>query len=344
MHATLANAPATRPMTRRSRVRGPAAVLVALLSATPAFAADWKLTKGTNDDLPGLNVTVTRDGKIVARLIYGEGQQIPYLALYDSDGRLVTNSGMDKAGTTVGSEPHHRGIFIGWQRVRSDLGVANLWSIGGGAKMTLVDLPELSTTSDAATIVARIEWRAPTADAGGSNLLITETRRMRISRAAADDVATVDATFRLTPARDLSLDGDVQHAGIHLRVSHVVAENPKVTSYLWSPEVPGVSGKVVSPQLQWGEFLFPLHGRWYSAMQMSAPKNPVEEFSTREYGRFGFFFKKDLKKDEAFDVTYRFIVRNAETPAENPKRSAAQAKAARATAEAAYAAWVKQLK
>jgi hypothetical protein len=342
MFETHADVSATRNVPSRSRVRLPAAVLIALLSASPAFAADWKLTKGTNDDLPGQNVTVTRDGQIVARLIHGEGQQIPYLALYDTEGRLVTNAGLDKAGATVGSEPHHRGIFIGWQRVRSDLGVANLWSIGGGAKMTLVDLPELSTTSDSATIVARIEWRAPTADASGSNLLITETRRMRISRSAADDVATVDATFRLTPARDLTLDGDVQHAGIHLRVSHVVAENPKVTSYLWSPEVPGASGKVVSPQLKWGEFLFPLHGRWYSATQLNAPKNPVEEFSTREYGRFGFFFKKDLKKDEAFDVTYRFIVRNAETPAENPKRSAAETAAARAAAEAAYTAWVTQ--
>ena len=133
MHSILAHAPASRHMIRLSRISFCAGVLLTLLFAAPAVAADWKLTKGTNDDLPGQNVTVTRDGKIVARLIYGDGQQIPYLALYDAEGRLVTNSGLDKAGTTVGSEPHHRGIFIGWQRVRSDLGVANLWSIGGGA-------------------------------------------------------------------------------------------------------------------------------------------------------------------------------------------------------------------
>ncbi len=311
------------------------------LTAASAHAADWKLTKGTNDDLPGQNVTVTRDGKIVARLIYGDGQQIPYLALYDSEGRLVTNSGLNKAGATVGSEPHHRGIFIGWQRVRSDLGVANLWSIGGGARMTLVDLPELSTTPESATIVARIEWRAPAKDAAGSDLLIVETRRMTITRPAADDVATVDASFRLTPARDLSLDGDVQHAGIHLRVSHVVAEQPKLTSYLWAPDVPGGSGKVISPKLQWGEFLFPLHGRWYSALQLNAPTNPVEEFSTREYGRFGFFFKKDLKKDETLDVRYRFIVRYADAPAQDPRRSPEQAAKARAAADAAYARFAK---
>jgi hypothetical protein len=318
-------------------------VLAGVLSVSPALAADWTITKGVNDDLPGQNVTVTRDGTIVARMIFGDGQQIPYLAIYDDEGRLVTNPGLNKEGQTVGSEPHHRGIFIGWQRVRSDLGVANLWSIGGGAKMTLVDFEELSTTPDSATIVARIEWRAPTADASGSTLLLTETRRMVIRRSAPGEAATVDASFTLRPARDLQLDGDVQHAGIHLRVSHVVADNPKITSYLWAPGVPGGSGKVISPDLQWGEFLFPLHGGWYSATQLNAPSNPVEEFSTREYGRFGFFFKRDLTKDEAFQVRYRFIVRDAETPAEAPKRSAAQIAAARKTAEAAYAAYVREL-
>ena len=321
-----------------------AALLSGVLTASPALAADWKITQGVNDDLPGQSVTVTRDGTIVARLIFGEGQQMPYLAIYDDEGRLVTNAGLDKVGQTVGSEPHHRGIFIGWQRVRSDLGVANLWSIGGGAKMTLVDFEELSTTADSATIVARIEWRAPTADTGDSTLLITETRRMRISRSAPGEAATVDTSFRLRPARDLQLDGDVQHAGIHLRVSHVVAENPKVTSYLWAPEVPGASGKVVSRELKWGEFLFPLHGRWYSAAQLNAPSNPVEEFSTREYGRFGFFFTQDLKRDQPFEVRYRFIVRQAEAPAESPRRSAAQVRAARAAVDAAYTAYVAELK
>ena len=70
---------------------------------------------------------------------------------------------------------------------------------------------------------------------------------------------------------------------------------------------------------------------------MNSPKNPVEEFSTREYGRFGFFFKKDLKRDENFEVSYRFLVRNAEAPAEKSKRSASQLAQARKEADAAYA-------
>src|SRR5688500_1891187 len=90
-------------------------------TAATVSAADWKVTKGDNTDLPGQNVSVTQDGKLVARLIYGEGQHLPYLALYDEAGKRLTNAGVDREGKTVGIEPHHRGIFIGWQQIKSDL-------------------------------------------------------------------------------------------------------------------------------------------------------------------------------------------------------------------------------
>ena len=112
---------------------GAALCLAAIaIGSSEAAAAGWKITKGSNDDLPGQNVTVTQDGNVVARLIYGEGQPLPYLAVYDRAGRRLTNPGIDKSGQTVGIEPHHRGIFIGWQQIKSDLGVHSLWGLGAG--------------------------------------------------------------------------------------------------------------------------------------------------------------------------------------------------------------------
>jgi hypothetical protein len=341
------------------------AIVVLLAASAGLRAAEWKVFKAHSDDLPGQNVTVTRDGKLVARFIYGEGQPVPYLALYDDQERLLTNAGVDKTGKTVGIEPHHRGIFIGWQQIKSDLGTSNIWALSGApakgkggepSKMEAVGFDQLTADKDSATIVARLEWRAGTKDATGNNLLLTETRTLKISRPAPGVAAQVDATFRLKPARDVSLDGNVQHAGVHMRVSHLVVDRAADTSYLWSPANAPTAGKaylknvtdrfgsVVGKDLQWGEFLFPLHDRWYSALQMNSPRNPVEEFSTREYGRFGFFFKKDLKRDENLEVAYRFLVRNAEPPAEMPKRSAAQAAKARQDAEAAYSRFVREVK
>ena len=322
--------------------RTPHALLIWALGAslTSALSADWSVTKGKNEDLPGQNVTVANGGKIVARLIYGEGQQMPYLALYDEKGRRVTNAGIDRDGKEVGSEPHHRGIFLGWQKIQSSLGVANLWSMREGTRMQLVSIEKMDATETAAAIVARIEWRAGNKDASGSDLLITETRRMVISQPDSLRRTQVDLAIRLEAARELTLDGNVQHAGVHFRAAHPVAKEPAKTSYLWSPDVPGANGTVVSDRLQWGEFVFPLEERWYRAAQFNAPANPVQEFSKREYGRFGYFFKKTIARGEALSLVYRFLLESIPAPAQNPKRSAAELAAARRDLDTVYAQFV----
>jgi hypothetical protein len=355
----------------RTHVRRAGAVLGLLAVATIASAAgDWKVTKGKNDVGPGENVSVSVDGKVVARLIYGEGQQKPFVAVYDEQGRAITNAGIDKNGKPVGIEPHQRGIFIGWKSIESDLGKldpaaskgtqykgtqADTWSMMNGTTQELVEIEKMATNDDSASIVAKIEWRAGKKDASGSNLLLTETRRIRVLK-PANMLAQIDVTSELLPARDLKLGADVQHAGVHMRVDSSVYDHVAETSYLWSPTsaqkagkgykagLPDATGSVKADNLKWGEFLFPLHGRWYSVTQMNALGNPTEEFSTREYGRFGFFFKEQLKKDEPLRISYRFLVKVAETPAEAPKRSAAQMAKVRHEADSAYVKFVHEVR
>jgi hypothetical protein len=353
----------------RTTVRHAGAVLGLFAIAATASAADWKVTKGKNEVGPGENVSVTVDGKLVARLIYGEGQQKPFVAVYDEQGRAITNAGIDKDGKPVGIEPHQRGIFIGWKSIESDLGKldadakgtqykgtqSDTWSMMNGTTQELVEIERMATNDDSASIVAKIEWRAGTKDASGSNLLLTETRRIRVMQPPRM-LAQIDVTSELNPARDLKLGADVQHAGVHMRVDASVYDHVAETSYLWSPTsaqkagkgykagLPDATGSVKADNLKWGEFLFPLHGRWYTVTQMNALGNPTEEFSTREYGRFGFFFKEQLKKDEPLRISYRFLVKVAETPAEAPKRSAAQAAKVRQEADSAYVKFVHEVR
>jgi hypothetical protein len=218
-----------------------------------------------------------------------------------------------------------------------------------------VEIEKMATNDDSASIIARIEWRHSNKDAEGSNLLLTETRRIRFTR-PSNSIAQVDHTSDLLPARDLRLGADVQHAGVHMRVDASVYDRVADTSYLWSPTsaekagkgykagLPDATGSVKSDRLKWGEFLFPLHNRWYSVTQMNGIGNPVEEFSTREYGRFGFFFKQDLKKEEPLRISYRFIVRVAETPANGTKRSPEQATKVRKQADDAYVKFVHEVR
>ncbi len=194
--------------------------------------------------------------------------------------------------------------------------------------MEVAGLQKAAAADNQATIIADVLWRAGRAT-NGSDLLVREKRTLVISRPAPKRTQ-IDAAFALTPERDLRLAGDLQHSGVHFRASNEVYTRQKETSYLTEPE--GVSK---GDQLKWCRMLFPIGDRWYSALQLNAPANPVEEVSTRAYGRFGYFFKKSLKKGEPLELRYRFVIEQAEVPAEG-ENALQQRSRARIQAQSLY--------
>jgi len=248
-------------------------------------------------------------------------------------------------GKDTGRYPHHRGIYIGWRIISG--GQFDLWHIHKGEIMRVKKIKSAKAIESGVTIVADIEWR--TGKVGKSDdLLISETRTLVISQNNAGRTQ-VDFHSELTAARDLTLGGDLQHAGCHFRAHTEVAnKSTKYTSYLWEPEGKKAgNGKILSKEWKWNRLQFPIGGNWYSATQFNSPRQPVEELSWRDYGRFGFFFKKDLKKGEVQKLTYRFHIAPSEQPAlesEPPQVSKEQEKAWRATAQTEYKNFVKDLK
>lgn len=335
----------------------------ALSFAVPlARSADWSVAEAANTGGPGKQIFIKLDGKPVAGLVHGEGQFKPYLHVYGEQGELLTNGGLDAGGKPTGKFPHHRGIYIGWNKIGSDLGNYDLWHFNNGGKMEVQSF-DSSTSDGAATVVAKISWRGGKKDADGSDLLLTETRTLKISRPGGGRTQ-VDAHFSLKAARDLRLDGDLQHAGIHFRAANEVADRNKETAYVsdpankeaksknWKPAAPkkdkdGNEVKTSAPEiaeLKWCRLIFPVGKNWYAATELNAPANPVEELSWRDYGRFGFFFKKSLKQGETLDLDYRFLVEPTEAPAEKAKLSSDQSLKATSAAAGDYTAFTKSLK
>jgi len=296
----------------------------------------WQVVDGANPELPGRKVEVRYNGRPLAALIYGEGQAKVYLHVYGDDGELLTNSGMTADGKPFGLYPHHRGIFIGWNQIRSELGVDDLWHMKG-TQIRLQRLDELRATDESAIIVATITWHSARKDENGSDLLLTEKRKLVVSR--PDGKRTqIDATFTLVAERDLTLDGDCHHAGIHFRAANEVAERRKETSYIWEPQLPGDGGRVVSKELKWARLVFPIGKNWYACTILNAPTNPTEELSWRDYGRFGFFFRRTLKKGETLTVSYRFVIERLNGPEQTPEAK----ENARKIAQSLYDAFAKQ--
>jgi hypothetical protein len=282
--------------------------LIAILVFTnsASLIAAWTTREEANSPDPGKSIEIARDGKPIARFVFGEGQLKPFLHVYGENGELLTEWDPKQ------QFPHHRGIFIGWNRIRSELGVSDLWHLSKAEKMVAVEVRH-TAEKNRAVIVAKIEWHAAKGDDIGDTILVNETRRLVISR-PSDRKTQVDAAFTLKAARDLTLDGDLQHAGVHFRGAKQLSSRAKETRYLWEPDLPPGQGKVVSPDLKWCRLIFPIETNWYSATQLNSPTNPTAELSWRDYGRFGFFFKKELKWGDELEVKYRFITQPAAAP------------------------------
>ena len=317
--------------------------LLAFAVAVPLANAEWKVVEKKNPLGPGSAVDALQDGKPVARLVHGDGQIKPFLHIFGADGELVTNPGLDKAGKGAGLFNHHRGIFIGWNKVSSDLGNYDMWHRGGSGqgRYDIVKF-ENTTTKNSGSIVAFIKWRATKKDNSGSDVIISERRTFTVSRPKGE-YTQVDANFELKAERDVSLGGDLQHAGVHFRAHTEVATRNKETSYLWEPSEAKGGGRVIHDNHQWARLLFPIGKRWYTAQEMNSPKNGVKELSWRDYGRFGYFLPKKLKKDDPFQLRFRFAIEQVEAPANAPKQSEAQAKKSHGKCTARYEAFLKSL-
>ena len=317
---------------------------LAFIAAVPLAKGDWKVVEHPNPLGPGKAVEVLHDGKSVARLVHGDGQIKPFLHVFGGRGELLTNPGLDKDGNTAGLYNHHRGIFIGWNKISSELGKYDMWHRGGpgNGRYDIVKF-ENTTTKNSASIVAHIKWRATQKDASGSDVMITERRTLRVSRPGGK-YTQIDADFELKAERDISLAGDLQHAGVHFRANASVATRNKETSYLWEPPNAAGKGKIVGDDHQWVRLLFPIGKRWYTAQEMNIPANGVKELSWRDYGRFGYFLPKKLKKGEPFNLKFRFAIEEVDAPTNAPKQSDAQTKASHKLCAERYTAFLKSLK
>lgn len=281
----------------------PVRLIIVLLCCLVQTAFSAWTTREEPNAPSGRKIEVLNDGKPVARFVFGDGQLKPFLHVYGVNGELLTEWSPQQ------QFPHHRGIYIGWNRIESDLGNSDLWHLRRGEKMIVKQIRHVGTRTNAA-VIATIEWHGQKADENGDTILIRETRRLDISQPSPGKTQ-VDAKFTLAAQRDLALNGDLQHSGIHFRATHQLRERAKETRYVWEPDLRGPGGKVVSKDLKWCRLIFPVGTNWYTAAQLNSPTNPTEELSWRDYGRFGFFFKRKLEWGDILELDYRFVTEPA---------------------------------
>jgi hypothetical protein len=280
-----------------------------LLATTCIHAASTSDTGFALHDEPGKYLDVLLDGRPVARYMYQFDNSTPqrfhetykpYLHVFDADGKAPITKGPG------GEFSHHRGIFIGWNKIVFQGKVYDRWHMAGGAIVHRKFLDE-TADSNQASFTSLTTWDGP-----DRKPLIEEQRTMVFRRAPAPGRLMIDFTAKLTAASgDILLDGDPEHAGIQYRPANEV--DRKQTLYVFPKEHADAKKDLDYP---WVGETYTLGGKRYSVIDMNHPGNPKNtKFSAyRNYGRFGAYFVQPIKAGKSLTVRYRFLIADGEMP------------------------------
>jgi hypothetical protein len=291
-----------------------AAAIICGLGVARADEFSWKDTQGKYLDL-------LFGGHKVTRYMYAYDTSTPQRAfetykplhhVFDTSGRLLTN-GPDGESPYLKDKikyPHHRGIFIGWNRLTFEGKRYDLWHMTGQAQVHQKFLEQTAGPAKASS-TALIHWN----DKEGKPI-IAEKRRTTVYRQSGPTILLMDFQTELTAVRgDVLLDGDPEHAGFQYRAHNDVdAGGAEVKAkYLFHKD--GINPKK-DYDLPWVAMSYSLNGKTYSVQHMDHQANPKPAIYSayRDYGRFGAFFKETIKSGETLKLRYRIWVGQGEMP------------------------------
>lgn len=283
-----------------------AAALLVATSAARLHAADAFAFK----DEPGQHLDILANGKLVARYMYAYDKSTPaklletykpYLHVFDAEGTAPITKGPG------GTFPHHRGIYIGWNKITFNGKAYDRWHMKGGEQVHQKFTAQ-KADADLATFTSLVHWN----DEAGKEFVVEE-RTMTFRPAPAPGRALIDFSSKLSaPRGEVKLDGDPEHAGIHFRPVEEVDKSQTV--YVFPSEKPNAHKDVDYP---WVGATISVRGKLHSVVEMSHPGNPkgTRWSAYRDYGRFGAFPTATIKSGESVTFNYRFLIAEGEMPA-----------------------------
>jgi hypothetical protein len=274
----------------------------------------WKDNKGQHLDL-------LFGGRKVTRYMYAYDTSTkqrtfetykPFHHVFDASGNLLTNGpdGLHPYLKDKIRHPHHRGIFVGWNKLAFGGQQYDLWHMKGVHQVHQRFL-ELTAGPVLARSKVLIHWN----DKSGEPI-IAEQRQTTVFRQGDPTVLLMDFQTELKAVRDdVFLNGDPEHAGLQYRAHNDVnagGEDVKAT-YLFHKN--GTNPKK-DHDLPWAAMSDGLSSGRYSVQHMNHPDNPKPTVYSayRDYGRFGAFFKKEIGAGRTLMLRYRIWVGQGRMP------------------------------
>lgn len=290
-------------------------LLRSLFTATFAlFASFAPLALGIASAQEGISlvespehVEIRHGGKLVARFMIAHDKSTPerhaetykpYLHVFSPtfSTRLTKGPG--------GTFPHHRGIFVGYNKIKIGDKEFDRWHMKGGDQV-VTNMGGDEVGNGYAAFTADIDWE----ESAGKPLL-HEFREFKLTKPAAPFYLGVELTSTIKPvAGEATLDGDPEHAGAQFRPSEKI--DPTKTEYLF----PGENIDAHKDRdLPWAAEIFTVEGKTFTVAILNHPDNPKEtRYSAyRNYGRFGAFPVLKATADKPAKLRYKWVIAEGE--------------------------------
>ncbi len=261
------------------------------------------------EDTEGEYLDCLYDGRPVTRLMYftyspdtHEETKKIYHHVFDSTGENLITKG------SGGKFPHHRGIFVGWNKTQVGDRTMDFWHLPKpelSFRIHSIDFTEAGPVLGEHS--ARIDWCDPDGEP-----VIAEFRSLQVVRQEPPVTLLVWSSALLTVAGEITLGGDLHHAGVQYRAHNEVTTRESETSYLHPvAEFPD------APEIPWSAMTYALGESRFTVAQMNPPVNPEPtDYSDeeRQYGRFGAFFTSKLMPEEPLVMAYQFYIVEGDPP------------------------------
>jgi hypothetical protein len=232
--------------------------------------------------------------------------------------------------------PHHRGLFMGWNKTSTDGAPGKSYDTWHCTNGVTVKHRCFDSERDLLGYVLCRSSSVANWTTGEDKTIVTENRQVTTWNVGAG-VRVLDFAITLTSGGgEVTLDGDPQHAGFQFRAAPEVGDTK--AKYI-RPAGTQSKGGDVWADTAWVVCQFKIKDQPYAVAHFDHPGNPGTDtgrtvYSTRDYGRFGSFAKLSLKEGSPLLFNYRIII------VDNPKDSEQTVE----QIQKMYDAWVKPVK
>ncbi len=276
----------------------------------------WKDTEGKYLDL-------LYDGRKVTRYMYDHDESSEqrifetykvFHHVFDEKGDNLLTNGPDGENPYLKSVkyPHHRGIYIGWNKLQFEGKSYDTWHMTRGVRQVHQKFLDKKADAEKAISTALIHWKN-----GEGKVMVAEKRTMTVYRPGDGTIVLLDFETELKALNgEVYLNGDPEHAGFQYRPHDDVAKGPAdmKAKYLFHKE--DIDPKK-DKDLPWVAMEYGLNGKRYSVQYMSDPANPNPDAvysAYRDYGRFGEFFEHTIPAGQTLKLRYRIRVSKGTLP------------------------------